>query len=73
MNIQAKAVVDSIKPLFETSLELAERIGNDQIFVSTLRAKEILKQLKDLSKELKKQQQEKIENKYLDAKFASFL
>jgi hypothetical protein len=73
MKQQAKIVVDSIQPLFETSLELAERIGNDQIFVSTLRAKEILKQLKDLSKELKKQQQEKIENKYLDAKFTSFI
>ena len=51
MNTQAKAVVDSIKPLFETCLKVADRLGNDQIQIATGRARDIIKLLKDLETE----------------------
>ena len=53
MNQQAKAVVDSIKPLFEVCLKVADRVGNDQIQIATGRAREIIKLLKDLENEIK--------------------
>lgn len=73
MKQEAKIVVDSIQPLLEVSLKVAERIGNDQIQISVARTREIINQLKSLRNELSKQTQKVIENKYLDVKFASFL
>jgi phage gp29-like protein len=73
MKQKAKVVVDSIQPLLEVSLKIAEKVGNDQIQISVARTKDIINQLKSLRNELSKQTQKVIENKYLDVKFASFL
>lgn len=51
MNQQVKDVVDSIKPLLEVCLKVADRVGNDQIQIATGRAKDIVKLLKDLETE----------------------
>lgn len=53
MKQKAKDVVNSVKPLFESCLKIADRLGDDQIYIATGRAREIIKLLKSLETELK--------------------
>jgi hypothetical protein len=48
MKEQARAVIDSVKPLLEVCLKQADRFGNDHIEIATGRVREIIKKLKDL-------------------------
>jgi hypothetical protein len=72
MNQQAKDVVDSIKPLFEVCLKVADKLGNDQIQIATGRAKDIVKLLQKLEASLpKKDNSPNFMIHYLDKKFAA--
>lgn len=72
MNQQAKDVVDSIKPLLEVCLKVADRVGNDQIQIATGRAKDIVKLLQKLEASLpKKDNSSNFMIHYLDKKFAA--
>lgn len=67
MNQQAKDVVDSIKPLLEVCLKVADRLGNDQIQIATGRARDIIKLLQKLEAALpKKDNIPNFEIHYLD-------
>jgi len=72
MNQQAKDVVDSIKPLVEVCLKVADRIGNDQIQIATGRVKDIIKLLQKLEASLpKKDNSPNFMIQYLDKKLAA--
>jgi len=69
MNQQTKDVVDSIKPLFEVCLKVADRLGNDQIQIATGRARDIVKLLQKLDASLpKKDNSSNMLMHYLDKK-----
>jgi hypothetical protein len=67
MNQEAKTLIDSIKPLFEICLKYSERLDLDEIFISKARAKEIIKQIKDLEKQIPKMNKNSMFD-YLDNK-----
>lgn len=67
MNI--KTLYDNLEPLLSIQLKMADRMNLDEIHISICRAREILKQLRELQKSFPVNQQKTL-NKYLDVKFA---
>lgn len=50
--MKTKALIDNIKPLLEICLKYSDRFQSDQIHIATDRAREILKLIGELEKEL---------------------
>jgi hypothetical protein len=69
MKQEAKTLIDSIKPMLEVCLQYADRLELDQIHIATGRAKELLKQVKDLEKQLPVKNNKSM-FEYLDSKIA---
>lgn len=69
MKEKTKALIDSIKPLLEVCLKYSDRLQLDQIHIATGRARDILKLIGDVEKELpKKTNNQNFLIKYLDNK-----
>jgi hypothetical protein len=66
--------MDDIEPLLEVQLKQANRFGSDSVTMSTARAIEIIRRIKEIRKEIKSKA---IDNKSLfralDEKFAGFI
>jgi len=69
MKTQAKAVVDSLKPLLEVCLKYAQRFDADEIRIAVGRAKELHKLVKELEDEIPKKENNSM-FEYLDQKIA---
>lgn len=50
--MKTRALIDNIKPLLEVCLKYSDRLQLDQIHIATGRAKEILKLIGEVEKEL---------------------
>lgn len=74
MDKKIKRLMDDIEPLLEVQLKQANRFGSDSISMTTARAIEIVRRIKEIRKELKSTE---IDNRplfrALDEKFARFI
>jgi hypothetical protein len=75
MKDKIKQLFDSIEPLLSIQLQYADRLDLDTIQITTARARETLKQLRDLHKELKMDapSSRKVFLDHMDKKFAHAL
>ena len=75
MKEKIKQLFDSLEPLLSIQLQYADRLDLDTIHITTARARETLKQLRDLHKELKMDapSSRKVFLDHMDKKFAHAL
>jgi len=75
MKDKLKQLFDSLEPLISIQLQYADRLDLDTIQITTARARETLKQLRDLHKELKMDtpSSRKVFLDHMDKKFAHAL
>ena len=73
MKTKVKELIDSIEPLISIQLQYADRLNLDSIYMSTARAKETLKQLRELKKEVQSLKTDKSFVAMMDQKFAHAL
>ena len=70
MKTKVKELIDSIEPLISIQLKTADRLNLDTIYMSTARARETLKQLRELQNEVKSLKTDKSFVAMMDQKFA---
>jgi hypothetical protein len=73
MKTKVKELIDSIEPLISIQLKTADRLNLDTIYMSTARARETLKQLRELQNEVKSLKTDKSFVAMMDQKFAHVL
>lgn len=73
MKTKVKALIDNIEPLLSIQLKYAERFDNDTIQITTARAREAIKQLRELQKEINSDKKDPSFFKMMDQKFAHAL
>lgn len=64
-----KDLYDNLEPLLSIQLKSADRFNLDEIHISACRAREILKQLREIKNSFPVSEKKTL-NKYLDTKFA---
>lgn len=73
MNDKLKQLFDSIEPLLSIQLQYADRLDLDTIQITTARARETLKQLRELKKEIDPAKKTSSFYSMMDKKFAHAL
>jgi hypothetical protein len=73
MKDKLKQLIDSIEPLISIQLQYADRLDLDTIQITTARAREALKQLRDLQKEINSDKKTSSFYSMMDNKFAHAL
>ena len=70
MKTKVKELIDGIEPLISIQLKYADRLGLDSISISACRAREFVKQLRELQSEIKSLKTDKSFISMMDQKFA---
>jgi recombinational DNA repair protein RecR len=73
MKTKVKELIDNIEPLLAIQLKYADRLGLDSINISACRAREFVKQLRELQNEVKSLKADKSFVSMMDQKFAHVL